>query len=84
MNEFKQIIRNVQGSTALVESAKGNVYPVVIADKVRLSGKKINVGDIGIIHRVNGRYYLYDVEPKVDETDSYLAEVPLEELYGEY
>ena len=36
MNEFKQVIVNVQQSTALVESAKGNIYPVTIADRIRL------------------------------------------------
>ena len=84
MNEFKQVIVNVQQSSVQVKSAKGNIYPVVIADRVRLSGKKINVGDIGVVHRVNGRYYLYDVIPKPDETKSYLAEIPIGELYGGY
>lgn len=84
MNEFKQTIVSVQNSTVLVKSAKGNIYPVVIADKVRLSGKTINNGDIGVIHRVNGKYYLYDVEKKVDETSSYLANVPMEELGYDY
>jgi hypothetical protein len=84
MNVFKQVIKNVQQSTALVESSKGNIYPVVIADRIRLSDRKPEVGDIAIIHRVNGRYYLYDFEKRVDETDSYLADVPYEDLYGEY
>ena len=84
MNEFKQIIRNVQGSTALVESAKGTVYPVTIADRIRLSKRTPDVGDTGIVHRVNGKYYLYDFIPKVDETDSALASVPLEELGYDY
>lgn len=80
---FKQLIRNVQGSTALVESKKGNVYPVVISDYVRLK-KTINVGDIGIVRRTNGKYYLIDVEQKEDETESYLADVPLEDLGYNY
>lgn len=84
MNEFKQVIVNVQQSTVQVQSASGNIYPVVISDIVRLSGKTIKVGDIGIVHRVNGRYYLYDVEKRVDETDSYLVEVPIEDLIGDY
>ena len=84
MNEFKQVIVNVQQSTAMVKSTSGNVYPVVISDRLRLSGKKINEGDTGVVHRVNGRYYLYDVIPKVDETESYLAEVPIEDLIGDY
>lgn len=84
MNEFKQVIRNVQDPTALVESAKGNVYPVTIADKVRYSGEMPEVNDIGIIHRVNGKYYLVDFIPKADETDSVLAEVPLDELGYDY
>lgn len=84
MNEFRQVIVNVQDSTAMVESSKGNRYPVIISDKLRLSDKSINVGDTGIVHRVNGKYYLYDVIPKVDETDTYLAEVPIEDLIGGY
>ena len=83
MNIFKQVIKNVQQSTALVESRSGNIYPVVIADRVRLSDRKPQVGDTAIIHRVNGKYYLYDFEPRQDETESYLADVPLEDLgYG--
>lgn len=84
MNEFKQLIRNVQSSTCLVESKKGNVYPVVIADRVRLSGKLPKVGDIGIVHRVNGKYYLYDFEPKKSEEKDLLEDVPLEELGYDY
>lgn len=84
LNKFKQIIRNVQGSTALVESSKGNVYPVTIADRIRLSGRMPKVNDTGIIHRVNGKYYLYDFIPKMDETDSLLANIPLEELGYDY
>ena len=83
MNVFKQKIRNVQGSLALVESRKGNVYPVVIADRVRLSGRVPKVNDTAIIHRVSGRYYLYDFEPKTEEKDS-LEDVPLEELGYDY
>jgi bisphosphoglycerate-independent phosphoglycerate mutase (AlkP superfamily) len=80
---FKQIIRNIQGSTALVESAKGNIYPVVISDKVRLQKSFLKVGDIGIINRVNGKYYLIDVEPRFERTDTYMSKIPEEELgYG--
>jgi hypothetical protein len=84
MNKFKQVIKNVQDSTALVESKKGNIYPVVIADRIRLSDKKPKVGDIGIVYRVNGKYYLYDFIPKPDETDSCLSKVPLEDLGYDY
>jgi len=84
MNEFKQVIVNVQQSTVLVKSAQGNIYPVVISDRVRLSENKPKKGDIGIVHRINGRYYLYDVEKKQDETKSYLADVPIEDLIGDY
>lgn len=80
---FRQLIKNVQGSTALVESKKGNIYPVIISDYVRLK-KAINVGDTAIVRRTNGKYYMIDVEPKEDETDSYLAEVPLEEFGYNY
>lgn len=84
MNVFKQIIKNVQASTCLVESKKGNIYPAVIADRVRLSGRIPKEGDIGIIHRVNGKYYLYDFEPRQDETKSLISDVPLEELGYDY
>ena len=84
MSVFKQVIKNVQQSTALVESGKGNIYPVVIADRIRLSDRTPEVGDIGIVHRVNGKYYLYDFESRPDETESYLADVPLEELGHDY
>ena len=85
MNVFKQVIVNVQQSTAQVKSAKGNIYPVIIADRIRLNKNiTLEVGDIAIIHRVNGKYYLYDVEKRQDETSSYLAEVPIEDLFGEY
>lgn len=84
VTKFKQVIKNVQESTALVESSKGNIYPVVIADRIRLSDKKPEVGDIGIIHRVNGRYYLYDFKPRPDETDSLLAEVDLMDMGYDY
>ena len=84
MNTFKQVIVNVQDATAQVESISGNIYPVIIADRVRLSGEMPKVNDIGIIHRVNGRYYLYDFESRQDETDSYLSEVPLTEMGYDY
>lgn len=84
MNIFTQVIKNVQQSTALVESSKGNIYPVVIADRIRLSDKQPKVGDIAIIHRVNGKYYLYDFKPKQDETDSRLAEVDLMDMGYDY
>ena len=84
MNTFKQVIVNVQDATAQVESSSGNIYPVIIADRVRLSGEMPKVNDIGIIHRVNGRYYLYDFESRQDETDSYLSEVPLTEMGYDY
>lgn len=84
MREFNQLIVNVQASIVLVKSKKGNIYPVIVSDQVRLSGKKVNVGDTGVVHRVNGKYYLYDVIPKQDETDSYLSKTPLEELGYDY
>lgn len=84
MNEFKQVIVNVQGSTALVKSTKGNIYPVVVSDQVRLGNKSPKKGDTGVIHRVNGRYYLFDVIPKPDETKSHLAKVPLEDMGYDY
>ena len=84
MSVFKQVIKNVQQSTALVESSKGNIYPVVIADRIRLSNRTPEVGDIGIVHRVNGKYYLYDFEKRPDETDSYLAEVDLLDMGYDY
>lgn len=84
MNEFRQEIVNVQSSTVQVKSAKGNIYPIVIADRVRLSGKTVKKGDIGVVHRVNGKYYLYDVEKQEDETSSYLSEVPIEDMIGDY
>lgn len=84
MNEFKQRIVNVQQSTVQVQSASGNIYPVVIADRIRLSGRTPQKNDIGIVHRVNGKYYLYDFERRPDETDSYLADVPLEEFGYDY
>ena len=84
MSVFKQRIVNVQDSSVQVQSASGNIYPIVIADRIRLSDRTPEVGDTAIVHRVNGRYYLYDFEKKVDETDSYLAEVPYGDLYGEY
>lgn len=84
MKEFKQRIVTVQQSTVQVQSASGNIYPVTIADRIRLSDRTPEVGDTAIVHRVNGRYYLYDFVKKVDETDSYLAEMPLDELYGVY
>ena len=86
MNEFKQEIVNVQSSIVLVKSRKGNIYPTIVSDQVRLSskGKNMKVGDTGVVHRVNGKYYLYDVIPKQDETTSYLAEVPLEDLGYDY
>lgn len=83
MNTFKQLVVNVQGSTALVKSKKGNIYPVIISDYVRLQ-KSLNVGDTAIVRRINGKYYLIDVQKKHDETESYLADVPLEELGYEY
>ena len=82
--KFKQVIKNVQQSTALVESSKGNIYPVVIADRIRLSNRTPKVGDIAIIHRVNAKYYLYDFKPKQDETDSRLAEVDLMDMGYDY
>ena len=80
---FKQIIRNVQGSTALVESKKGNIYPVVISDFVRMK-KQIKVGDWGIIRRTNGKFYMVDVEKRKDNRLDYLSETPETELGYNY
>lgn len=57
---FQQIVRNVQGSTALVESKKGNIYPVIVSDYVRIK-KSLKVGDIALVRRINGKYYLVNV-----------------------
>ena len=84
MNKFKQVIVNVQQSSVQVKSASGNIYPVVTADRIRLSDRTPKKDDIGIVHRVNGKYYLYDFESRPDETESYLADVPLEELGHDY
>lgn len=64
MNVFKQEIVNVQASSVLVKSTKGNIYPVIVSDQVRLSGRTPKIGDTGVIHRVNGKYYLFEVIPK--------------------
>ena len=80
---FRQTVKNVQGSTALVESRKGNIYPVVISDYVRIK-KTINVGDIALVRNINGRYYLVDVEQKKEDTTSYTDEIPIEEMGYEW
>ena len=75
---FKQIIRNVQGSSALVESRKGNIYPVVVSDYVRIhKSKYLKVGVTGLVKRINGRYYLIDVETPIDEDYN---EIPPEDM----
>lgn len=66
--KFRQLVRNVQGSTALVESKKGNVYPVIVSDYVRLK-KEVHVGDTAWVRRINGKYYMVDVEKKVPVED---------------
>ena len=60
---FKQIIKNVQGSTALVQSKKGNIYPVIVSDYVRIK-KEIHVNDFALVRRINGKYYMVDVEKR--------------------
>ena len=80
---FKQIIRNVQGSTALVESKKGNTYPVIVSDYVRMK-KQIKVGDWGIIRRTNGKFYMIDVAPRKDNRLDYLSKTPETELGYNY
>ena len=79
---FQQLVRNVQGSTALVESKKGNVYPVIISDYVRLK-KDLKVGDIALVRRTNGKYYLIDIVER-DDTPSYLEEVKLTDMGYDY
>ena len=76
---FRQIVKNVQGSTALVESKKGNIYPVIISDYVRIK-KSLKVGDTALVRRINGRYYLVDVEEKPKRTETYTSEIPIKEL----
>ena len=83
MNPVKQEVVNVQGSTALVKSNKGNIYPVVISDFVRIE-RSVKKGDIGLVKKVNGKWYLTDVVVKYDETDCQLAEVPVEDIIGDY
>lgn len=83
LKPFNQLIKNVQGDTALVESKSGNIYPVMISDYVKMK-KTINVGDIAKVIKTNGRYIMVDVEHKPDETKSFLSKIPMEELGYDY
>ena len=60
---FQQIVKFVQGSSALVQSKKGNIYPVIVSDFVRLN-RTLKVGDIALVRRINGKYYLIDIVEK--------------------
>ena len=86
MKPIRQEIVNVNGSTVQVKSSKGNIYPIVISDFVRIKKPAlVKAGNIGIVNKTpNGNWYLIDVEKKHDESDSYLAEVPIDDLMGEY
>ena len=80
---FKQTIKNVQGSTALVESKKGNIYPVIISDYARIhKAKYLKVGSIALVRRINGKYYLIDAEFK--EEDYHLSNIDLKDLGYDY
>ena len=82
---FEQTIKHVQGSSALVESRKGNIYPVIVSDFVRIKKfRELQVGAIGLVKRVNGKFYLVDVKPKEPTKPSYMEEIPLEELGYDY
>ena len=72
----------MQGSTALVQSRKGNIYPVIVSDFVRIKKfRQLKVGAIGIVTRVNGRYYLTDV--KTSKNDDY-TKIPPEDMGYDY
>ena len=79
---FQQIIKNVQGSTALVQSRKGNIYPVIISDFVRIKKSQfLKVGAIGIVKRINGKYYLIDVKSSNYEENTH---IPTEDMGYDY
>ena len=79
---FQQIIKDVYGSTALVQSRKGNIYPVIVSDYVRLKKTHLlKVGAIGIVTRLNGRYYLTDI--KESNNHDYTS-IPPEQMGYDY
>ena len=83
---FPQIIKNFQGSTALVESKKGNIYPVIVSDRVRQTkGTEIEVGDIAMVRKWANKYFMVDVKksPK-NLPESHLSEVDLNDLGYDY
>lgn len=87
--EFKQrIIGWKDNQRLLVESQTGTIYPVIVSDHARANPlfDTVEEGDMAIIHRVHTKYYLYDIQKNIQkkEDDSYLSEVPLDDMGYDY
>lgn len=66
----KQKIRNIdyKRKTALVESSKGKVYPVILSDQAL--AKDVTETDIAIVRKTNGNWIMIDVEKKMKMNSS--------------
>lgn len=69
--EFKQDIISVNDTHVIVESPRGNRYPVIISDHARANPlfETVEYGDKAIVHRVHGEYYLYDIQKNILRKD---------------
>lgn len=59
--EFKQEVVLDKGTHVLVKSITGKIYPIIKSDNVK--DKEFHEGDIAIVHKTYGRYFIHDVIP---------------------
>lgn len=66
----KQTIKNIdyKNKTALVQSKKGKIYPVILSD--RTLAKNVTETDIAIVKKINGHWIMIDVEKPAIKTES--------------
>ena len=72
--EFKQRILGWRDNKRLlVESQTGTIYPVIVSDHARKNPlfDTVEEGDMAIVHRVNGKFYIYDIQKNIQNDLGY-------------
>ena len=57
---IEQVVTKVESDKVWVKSSKGNEYPVMLSDKVRMTDT-VNVGDIAIIKTFKKGWIVFDI-----------------------
>lgn len=64
---FEQKITGVQKDKVWVVSSKGNEYPVMLSDRVRMT-MSVEVDDVAVIKRFKNGWLVFDVIKKEEES----------------